>query len=120
MSASEENRANMSWFSDENNKTYVFEDLVIGKDTDWVRSESGEEIQINPRFGFNPPCFTRKDEKGNVHIFSREYKLVLGREPLRMLEKKEHIGPLPKHCTREQWNINDDTGAGVDDLNPKK
>ena len=113
MSASGENRANMSWFSDEQKISYTFEDLVIGKDTDWIRTRGGEEIRITPRFGFNPPCFTRKDDKGNVHVFSREYKIIVGRDPLRLLEKEDHAGLLPKHCTRQQWNIQDDTGGGA-------
>lgn len=113
MSASAENKADMSWSSDKQKISYTFEDLVIDKDTDWIRTKGGEEIRIVSQFGFNPPCFTRKDDKGNIHVFCREYKIILGREPLRLIEKQHHAGLLPKHCTREQWNIQDDTDMGA-------
>lgn len=112
MSASAENKATLEWRGD-TNISYTFEDLVIGKDTHWVMSKSGEKMTILSRYGFNPPCFARKDEENNVHVFSREYKIIIGRRPLRLIAKEDFDGKLPRHCTRQQWGLQDEAVSGA-------
>ena len=83
-----------------------YEGLHIGLDTQWI-SLNDQKITTPCEFGFNPPCFMSTDDKGIVHIYTRQYYLQVQKAPtLRIIQRTEYHGrPFPKYCNRQQWGL---------------
>jgi hypothetical protein len=89
----------------EESKYISYSNLKIGYDTDWILYKN-QIITNNVKYGFNPPSFMKTDLKGHIHIYTREFYIIVSTEPhFKIVEKYNHFGPLPKYCSRAQWGI---------------
>ena len=92
------------WKTNDSCNFVDYDGLRIGLDTQWIAVED-DIVHTICRWGRNPPCFMSTDDNGIIHIYTRQYYLQVEKTPkLRIVQRIDYPGKMPKHCTLEQWS----------------